>query len=194
MADAGCVAVTGGLEVASPRILNLINKGLTIEQVAQVTRNFSEQGILVHAYLMYGFPTETEQETIDSLEVVRQLFFLGCINSAFWHRFVATTHSPVGKNPEKFGISLLPQKVPLEGVFAKNAIPFTDPTPVDHDMLGMGLKKAVYNFMHGIGLSEPLQFWFDRPVHRPTVKKDYVAKALSMKSVSLTKPLDTLAP
>ena len=74
LARSGCVAVSGGLEVASDRLLDLMNKGVTVDQVARVTRAFSDAGILVHAYLMYGFPTETAQDTIDALERVRQLF------------------------------------------------------------------------------------------------------------------------
>jgi hypothetical protein len=171
MADAGCVAVTGGLEVASPRVLKLIDKGIDIEQVAKVTKAFKEAGIYVHAYLMYGFPTQTTQETIDSLEVVRQLFAQDCLHSGYWHRFMATAHSPVGKNPKNYGIELRAVKVPKEGLFSKYEIPFEDPTGTDHDQLGVGLKKALYNYMHGIGLKEPLQNWFDMKIPKPTVDK-----------------------
>lgn len=160
MADAGCVAVTGGLEVASPRILKLIDKGINIEQVAKVTKAFKSAGIYVHAYLMYGFPTQTEQETIESLEVVRQLFAQDCIHSGYWHRFMATAHSPVGKNPQNFGITLNPAKLPKAGLFSKYEIPFEDPTGTDHERLGLGLKKALYNYMHGIGLDAPVKSWF----------------------------------
>ena len=96
----GCIAVSGGLEVASDRLLNLIDKGVTVAQVAQVTRNFTQSGILVHAYLMYGYPTQTIQETVDSLEMVRQLFEAGILQSGFWHQFALTAHSPIGLNPE----------------------------------------------------------------------------------------------
>ncbi|HZI55059.1 MAG TPA: radical SAM protein, partial [Chitinophagaceae bacterium] len=95
----GCIAVSGGLEVASDRLLELIQKGITVAQVARVNKHFSDAGIMVHAYLMYGFPTQTAQETIDSLEMVRQLFKLGILQSAFWHLFTMTTHSPVGIDP-----------------------------------------------------------------------------------------------
>ncbi|NQZ76829.1 MAG: radical SAM protein, partial [Ekhidna sp.] len=81
----GCIAISGGLEVASDRLLKLIDKGVTVEQVAKVTDNFTRSGIMVHAYLMYGYPTQTIQETIDSLEMVKQLFELGIIQSGFWH-------------------------------------------------------------------------------------------------------------
>src|ERR1700741_1140291 len=134
LARSGCVALSGGLEVASDRLLKLMNKGVSVEQVAQVTSTLTEAGIMVHAYLMYGFPPQTEQETIDSLERVRQLFANGCIQSAYWHRFSATAHSPIGKNPEKFGIRLLPAPNVL---FARNDLAFEDPSGCDHDRLGV---------------------------------------------------------
>ncbi|HAH25523.1 MAG TPA: radical SAM protein, partial [Prolixibacteraceae bacterium] len=61
--ESGCIAVSGGLEVASDRLLGMINKGVSVAKVAKVTDHFTRAGIMVHAYLMYGFPTETEQET-----------------------------------------------------------------------------------------------------------------------------------
>lgn len=175
MADAGCIAVSGGLEVASDRLLKLMNKGVNVEQVARVTRSFQEAGIMVHAYLMYGFPTQTEQETIDCLERVRQLFETGCIQSAYWHRFSATIHSPIGKEPEKFGIKLL--EMP-QVTFAQNDLNFEDPTGCDHDALSFGLRKALYNYMHGIGLDEDVRAWFDRPVPKTTVSKNLILKVL----------------
>lgn len=183
LAASGCIAVSGGLEVASDRLLNLMNKGVTLEQVARVTRAFSDAGILVHAYLMYGFPSQTKQETIDALEYVRQLFRAGCIQSAYWHRFAATVHSPVGKNPERFGITLLPHE---DIRFASNDIDFHDPVDCDHDRLGAGLKRALFNYMHGLGLGERLSIWFDEPIPPPRVPRDFIAAALRERSRSLT--------
>lgn len=160
LARSGCVAVSGGLEVASDRLLQLMQKGVTVAQVARVTRAFSAAGILVHAYLMYGFPTQTEQETIDSLERVRQLFAEGCIQSGFWHRFAATAHSPIGQKPDVYGIRLLREP---RVTFARNEVPFADPTDCDHERLGIGLRAAIYNFMHGIGLDSDVRVWFDAP-------------------------------
>jgi hypothetical protein len=158
MADSGCIAVTGGLEVASDRLLKLMKKGVSVEQVARVTRAFSDAGILVHAYLMYGFPTQTAQDTVDALEYVRQLFEAGCIQSGFFHRFTCTVHSPVGRHPEQYGVTLAQ---PLPATFANNDINFTDATGVDHDRFAAGLKKALFNYMHGIGLDLDVREWFD---------------------------------
>lgn len=175
MSDAGCVAVSGGLEVASDRLLKRMKKGITVEQVARVTRNFRNAGILVHAYLMYGFPTQTEQETIDSLERVRQLFAAGCLSSAFWHRFSTTAHSAVGLAPEEFGIKILPRE---ETRFAENDLPFEDSSGVQHERYGFGLKKAVYNYMLGIGLEQDVRSWFDFKVPSAKVDRDLVERAL----------------
>jgi len=163
LARSGCVAISGGLEVASDRLLELMHKGVTVEQVARVTRAFTDAGIMVHAYLMYGFPTETTQDTIDALERVRQLFAAGCIQSAYWHRFSATAHSPIGLHPDHYGIQLRP---PAEIVFAHNDVEFVDPVGTDHDFLGAGLRKALYNYMHGAGLEADVRTWFE-PVPAP---------------------------
>ncbi len=179
LAQSGCIAMSGGLEVASDRLLALMEKGVTVEQVARVTKSFSDVGILVHAYLMYGFPTQTVQETVDSLEYVRQLFENGCIQSGFFHRFTCTVHSPVGKNPEAYGIELIPLP---EITFAKNDICFIDPTGTDHDALGRGLKKAIYNYMHGVGFEADIRSWFElqHPVPKSTVSRQFIAKALQL--------------
>lgn len=178
MADSGCIAVTGGLEVASPRILKMIDKGTTVEQVARVTKAFSRHGIYVHAYLMYGFPTQTIEETVDSLEVVRQLFLNDCIQSAYWHRFMCTAHSPVGLNPDKYQITLHPIETPQTGLFAKNTVLFDDPTRPDLDMLGDALRKALYNYMHGLALEEDVRAWFDVPVKKTSIPKNFIEKAV----------------
>jgi hypothetical protein len=178
MKKAGCLAVTGGLEVASPRVLALINKGVTLEQVSRVTRAFHQAGVFVHAYLMYGFPTQTAQETVDSLEVVRQLFKEECLQSGFWHRFSATVHSPVGKDPAKFGIRILPAKTSEHGLFAENDLTFEDPTGVNHDALGEGLRRALYNFMHGIGLDRDVREWFSVKVPKAKIPAKLVAESL----------------
>jgi hypothetical protein len=178
LAESGCIAMSGGLEVASDRLLALMQKGVTVDQVARVTHGFSQSGILVHAYLMYGFPTQTVQDTVDALEYVRQLFLHGCIQSGFFHRFACTVHSPVGMNPQDYGVTLIPLP---EGSFARNDIGFVDPTGTDHDMLGQGLKKAIYNYMHGLGLEDDVRVWFDLPkgqIPKPRVKKNAIAQAL----------------
>ncbi len=176
LADSGCIAISGGLEVASDRLLALMKKGVTVDQVARVTRGFADAGVLVHAYLMYGFPTQTVQDTVDALEFVRQLFDAGCIQSGFFHRFACTVHSPVGQDPAAYGVTLAPLP-PVS--FAKNDVGFVDATGVDHDVLGVALKKALYNYMHGIGLDQDVRGWFSMPVPRTRVARQRIERALA---------------
>ncbi|SHE79410.1 B12-binding domain-containing radical SAM protein [Pedobacter caeni] len=181
----GCIAVSGGLEVASDRLLKLIDKGVTVEQVAQVTRNFTEAGVLVHAYLMYGYPTQTIQETVDSLEMVRQLFEAGVLQSGFWHQFAMTAHSPVGMHPEKFGVVKETEAI---GTFANNDINYVDKTGIDHNKFSYGLKKSLFNFMHGICFDYKLQDWFDFKIPKTTIPPDFIEKAIKEESKFNTKP------
>lgn len=181
----GCIAISGGLEVASDRLLTLIRKGITVAQVAQVNKNFTEAGIMVHAYLMYGFPTQTEQETIDSLEMVRQMFAAGILQSAFWHLFTMTAHSPVGMQPEKFNVKKAAAPV---GAFANNDLVHIDETGADHETFAFGLKKSLLNYMHGIGFKDPLQKWFDFKVPKTSVAPDYIEKMLEQQIYTSAKP------
>ena len=180
LAASGCIAASGGLETASDRLLRLMNKGVTIRQAAQACHNLSDAGIMVHAYLMYGFPTETAQETIDALEIVRQFFHGGLIQSAFWHVFTATVHSDVGRHPERYQCTI---PVRPAGRFARNDLVHKDPLGVDPQAFATGLNKAVYNFMHGIGTAFPLQEWFDVPVPAISVKRTTVKQALKVRPV-----------
>ncbi|EHQ04001.1 B12-binding domain-containing radical SAM protein [Gillisia limnaea] len=166
----GCIAISGGLEVASDRLLKLIDKGVTVEQVAQVTRNLTEANIMVHSYLMYGYPTQTVQETVDSLEMVRQLFEAGVLQSGFWHQFALTAHSPVGLNPSEYGITPHYKDI----TFANNDVDFEDQTGIDHSQFSYGLKKSLFNFMHGIGFERPLQEWFDFKIPKTRIKTDLI--------------------
>ena len=157
LAKSGCIAVSGGLEVASPRVLKLINKGVTIESATECIRNLSEHNIMVHTYLMYGFPSQTEAELFDSLGRVRDLFAEGLIQSAFWHRYAMTYHSSSGKNPESVGARAVEQK---DNPFANNEIPFIDPLGIDWEKWNDGLNLATYNYMRGTGFDVPLKQWF----------------------------------
>lgn len=180
----GCIAVSGGLEVASDRLLALIDKGVTVEQVARVTRNFTKANIMVHSYLMYGFPTQTVQETVDSLEMVRQLFEEGVVQSGFWHQFALTAHSPVGLNPAYYGITPILKNI----IFANNDVDFTDQTGIDHSQFSFGLKKSLFNFMHGLGFDLPLQDWFEFKIPKTKIKGNYIATCLATDSYYSVQP------
>ncbi|HRI00616.1 MAG TPA: radical SAM protein [Saprospiraceae bacterium] len=170
----GCIAVTGGLEVASDRLLKLIDKGVTVPQVAKVCEHFTESGIMVHAYLMYGYPTQTDQETIDSLEMVRQMFEIGILQSAFWHQFALTAHSPVYASPQKYRIEVKE----CQSTFAKNDMEYFDLEEVDHSKFSDGLRLSLQNYMTGVGFDLSLQKWFPFKIPKTNVAKQYILQQL----------------
>ena len=175
MAKAGCIAVTGGLECADDRLLKLMNKGITLASAKKAMKAFHDAGIMVHAYLMYGFPTETEKEAMGALEFVRDLFRRDLIQSAFWHRFALTVHSPIAAEPEKFGIKLVANSGARRPgyvfarknsgarrpgyVFARNEIGYDEPGAPDWTRIGKTLNLALYNYLEGRGLDKPIAYW-----------------------------------
>ncbi len=179
LAASGCVAVSGGLEVASDRLLKKMQKGVTVEQITKVCASFKQAGIMIHAYLMYGFPTQTVQETIDSLEVVRQLFHYDLLQSAFWHRFTMTIHSPIGISPEKFEVEPIPQQ---ENTFTQNGCNHIDKKGCRHEKYSEGLVKALYNYIHDNGVEYDLQEWFDFKIPQTTIPPNYIKGILKKRT------------
>lgn len=175
LAASGCIAVTAGLEAASDRLLVKMKKGITVDQTARVAAALREAGILVHAYLMYGFPSETVQETIDSLERVRQLFCADLVQSAFWHRFTATAHSPIGLDPQANGLRILGPD--FQG-FAENDLSHLDRNGQTPEGIGEGLRRSMLNFIEGRGLSMDVREWFDINTPRPRVSSTWTNRAL----------------
>ncbi|MBS1613419.1 MAG: radical SAM protein [Bacteroidetes bacterium] len=177
----GCIAVAGGLEVASDRLLKLMKKGVTVAQVARVANAFTKAGIMAHAYLMYGFPTQTAQETVDALEMVRQLFENDALQSGFWHRFAMTAHSPVGLNPAAYQVQ---HAGPDFGGFADNDLYHEDPLGANHDLFGEGLRKSLFNYMNGAGIDMRLSEWFDTKVPVTSIPPNYIYKCLTEKDTT----------
>ena len=57
---------------------------------------------------------------------------------------------------------------------------------MDHGRLGLGLKKAIYNFMHGMGLEEDVRTWFelDTPCPKARIKRNTIARALAQAPIA----------
>jgi radical SAM superfamily enzyme YgiQ (UPF0313 family) len=178
MAEAGCIMITAGLEVASDELLKKMKKGVSVAQAARVGKLFNDNGVLVHAYLMYGFPGETTQETINSLEIVRQMFAAGCLHSAHWHRFMVTDDSLIRQNPDEYGIKLLDDTNDNEKVFSLFEHPYEDPTDTDHKALGVGLNNALFAYKEGLDIDKDVRKWFEISVPRTTVAKNFIKNAL----------------
>lgn len=185
LAESGCIAITGGLEVASDRVLKLIDKGITLGQAARVCRALASQDIFTHAYLIYGFPTQTAQETIDALDFVRQLFEAGALHSAFWHRFELTAHSPIARDPERFGITIRPTP---PRPFTNLILEYDEPGRIDHAAFGLGLHRAVDHYALGLKLDTPLSSWFDFAVPDSRIARDLVRQLVRDAAPSAPRP------
>ena len=167
LAEAGLVAVSGGLEVASDRLLKLMDKGVTIQQTVEACRHLRDAGVMVHTYLMYGFPTETLQETVDALETVRRMFDEGIVQSAFWHRYAMTCHSPSGLHPERYGACRTTMEA---NPFCNNEVDWNPGFDYDIEAVGVALRLATYNYMNGLGLDQPVRSWFPIRVPKPSIR------------------------
>jgi radical SAM superfamily enzyme YgiQ (UPF0313 family) len=176
LAQSGCISITGGLEVASDRLLSLMQKGVSLAQAARVTHALSVAGITVHAYLIYGFPTETVQETMDALEYVRQMFVAGCLHSIAWHRFTLTKFSPIALDPGRFSIEIRPEPA---NPFSNCVLHYDEPGGVDQDQFGPGLKEAAYNYMGGLGWDRPVESWFSTAMPGTTLAPDFVQRLVT---------------
>ena len=191
LARSGCVAVSGGLEVASDRLLELMKKGVTVAQVARVTRAFTDAGIMVHAYLMYGFPTETAAgdhrlARARAPALRRGLHAVGVLAPLRRHR--AQPDRPAAR-----AVRHPPAPERRRSRSRATSCPSTIRSGCDHERLGRGLRKALYNYMHGIGLDADVRTWFarrasarDGPRRRarrlpaPAVPRDLIRSALAL--------------
>ena len=175
LAKGGLIGVSGGIEMACGEGLSNINKGIDIKTLVHSLAAFKEAGILTHAYMIYGYYNETPQMLIDSAETLRQLFKAGLLDSSFFHKFTLTKHSTLfaeweaGKHPD------------LHPIFPKNS--FTDyelhfKGEEKSEKYGAPLSLAVNAWMHRKSLDKPVEKWFNFPMPKPTVQKNFVEKAL----------------
>ena len=189
LAKGGLIGVSGGIEMACGEGLSNINKGIDIKTLVFSLAAFKEAGILTHAYMIYGYYNETPQMLIDSAETLRQLFKAGLLDSSFFHKFTLTKHSTLfaeweaGKHPNVHASCFAPDgKHPdLHPIFPKNN--FTDyelhfKGEEKSEKYGAPLSLAVNAWMHKKSLDKPVEKWFNFPMPKPTVKKDFVEKAL----------------
>lgn len=174
----GFGGASAGIEAATNNGLQSINKGTDIHNIVNAACAFKENGILVHAYMIYGFWNDTPQGIIDSLETLRQLFAAGLLDSAFWHKFVLTKNSTVYTEWEKGGHpELKPIVNKQESMFAKNDLHFEGEQK--YNKFGNGLDRAVDAWMHGQKLEMNIKKWFDFNVPEPTIGKNYIENEIS---------------
>ena len=174
----GLIGVSGGIEIATGSGLDDIHKGTDIHSIVNACCAFKEAGILVHAYMIYGYWKERAQDLINSMETLRQFYEAGLLDSSFWHKFTLTRHSRIykewqeGKHPE-----LQPIFPKNTGLFAKNGLHFEGEQK--SQKFGNGLNAALTSWMHGEALDAPVGSWFNFKTPLPTIPQDYIEKAIT---------------
>ena len=176
----GLGGVSAGLEVAAESGLENINKGTDISSIVSACAALKEAGVLVHAYMIFGFWYDTAQTIIDSMETLRQFYSAGLLDSCFWHKFVLTKNSTIytewkeGKQKKLQPIE--PKSDKKGGLFAGNNIHFKGEN--QYDKFQLPLENSLNCWMHGDGLEKKVQKWFDFPVPSPTVGRDFIEKKI----------------
>ncbi|TFG93598.1 MAG: B12-binding domain-containing radical SAM protein, partial [Syntrophobacterales bacterium] len=73
MRDAGCDAISFGIESGNPEMLRRVKKGITLDQARNAVRLCKEVGILAHASFMVGLPGESPESLADTQEFSKSL-------------------------------------------------------------------------------------------------------------------------
>ena len=168
----GLGGVSAGIESATGTGLESINKGTDIASITRACCAFKEAGILVHAYMIYGFWNDSPQTIIDSMETLRQFFEAGLLDSAFWHKFVLTRNSTVYNQWQKAGTLDLVSSEEASSAFARNNLHFKGEEKFNK--FGAPLETALNCWMHGDRLDQHVQKWFDFQVPKPTVNRTFI--------------------
>ena len=192
LAYGGLVGVSAGLESATGNGLNAIHKGTDLESIVGACCAFKEAGVLVHAYMIFGYWFEKPLDLMDSMETLRQFYANGLLDSCFWHKFVLTRHSRVydewkkGLHPE---LKVLAEKnIPL---FAKNGLHFEGEK--SSEKYAQALEFSLDEWMHGRNLEKPVYKWFGFNVPKPDVGPDFIQKMIEKyekkRDLEFSKPL-----
>lgn len=188
----GLTAVSGGIEIATGDGLDMVNKGTDMENIVAACCAFKETGILTHSYMIYGFWNQSEQDLINSMETLRQLFESGLLDSAFFHKFTLTLHSTVyrewkeGKHPD-----LHPIEIPKQQ-FAENDIHFKGEEK--SEKYTAPLMAAVDNWMNGNKLKKSVDSYFPFKMPKTTIKPGFVESLIAKYEQKRDKAFRTINP
>lgn len=108
LSRAGVKLIRWGIETGHPRILKLMNKGTRLNETARVLKDASEAGIWNHGTIIFGFPSETEEEAEETLLFLERNG--DAVHSSIFFRFVLLNRSYILRHPEEFGIRSISDK------------------------------------------------------------------------------------
>lgn len=104
---AGCLKMVFGLESSNKRILSLMDKGIETEITKNIMDNCDETGIAIHMYVIVGFPSETREEALETLDFVisNEKFLKSKGASCLACLFELEKHAPILRDPGKYGLT-----------------------------------------------------------------------------------------
>lgn len=101
--ESGLTQIMWGLESGCDRILKLMRKGTNKADIEEVIRNSHKAGIKNIAYIIFGFPTETKKEFIETIEFLKENDkYLDLLSPSI---FGLHDNTIISRNPDKFGIT-----------------------------------------------------------------------------------------
>jgi hypothetical protein len=101
----GCRLLQFGLETAAPDLLKAMHKGIQLHHAAAVLDRTTNLGIRNYVYLLFGFPGETHDHQLQTLDfIVQHQHVIHYLNNAI---FNLPKDSPIAMNPEDFSIKRL---------------------------------------------------------------------------------------
>lgn len=147
---AGCINLRVGVESFSDRILKLMRKRITVRLIEHVLKEIG--GVLpIVAYMMVGFPTETEEEARTGYEKLNVFLSKGFVKTYTYALFGILYGSDIWKHQDKYGITEI--HIPDRSDLSVDIIDFKSP--------GMSRERAYQ-----------LQVEFNRPVKAPYTLPD----------------------
>ena len=106
MRDSGCLKLVFGLESFNQRVMDFMKKGIKQESVRRITEDCVDLGIAVHCYIIVGFPTEQEEEALETMNFIVENTRL---NSSYGFScqpclFDLEKEAPIMSDPGSYGI------------------------------------------------------------------------------------------
>ena len=105
MYRAGCRVIMWGVESFNQRVLNLMNKGTNAQEIENVLKVSHKVGLSNTAYMIQGFPTQTEEEILKDVEFLKKISKY--IYIVVMHPFSLIVGTIIFQNPKKFELKYL---------------------------------------------------------------------------------------
>lgn len=126
---AGFQSIHWGLESYNQRVMNLMRKGVRVDNVQPILEKSAQSGIANQIFAFFGFPGETEQEAQETVDfLVSNAEYLETSTQAAIGLFSLGFGSDIYHHPEKFGVKLGPdgEYQPETGMTHEEARAFRD--------------------------------------------------------------------